>query len=346
MRQYLLATVMLAAVAAQRDDGDTFNPKRAISSCDALSCQGTGICSPPSEAITAYGVGMVSEALTLSDSDVSVSYTLADGEGWGTYVDQAGYVFSSLGLYVGAPEDTDLSSQPPACSLLFQYQGQTFPEDTSDASNTTTCPQTFSGVSNECFETLQDTIRGFDYSAAGNDDNYPSRTRCEALAQYVEYNVQHIDNDPSAVNTVCSFFGSLVSVTGGAISGPEVTTDVARPAGNDSSCQPVLPQDTDLHRVAYAREVLQKDSSGPGPSSFGFGVGGRVGYTPVVSVLYDDEDDVEPEVTFLCMRTYTPDGEILPFSRLSSSGAGPQAVVSGALVTLALGGCLFLVLSL
>ncbi|KAI6809774.1 hypothetical protein KC340_g13157 [Hortaea werneckii] len=329
MQAYLLFLGLSAIASAQLIDDDNFNPTMDIASCAALPCQNgtekSNICHPmQTYAGFAYGVGMVPDALALPGANFNLSYTLVDGEGWGTFADQPYYDFSPLGLFVGAPADANLTNEAPVCSLLFQYQGQTFSDSSPDVENTTACPQLFTGIPGDydCFDELRETIRAFDFSTDGNDSSYSSRTRCEALAQYVEFTAQQLGSDSNRVNTVCSYFANLVSVTGGAISGPEVSTDTARPAGNDSSCQPVLPQDYNLHQVAYAREVLYENPLAENQPYLG--PGGRSGYTPVVSVVYGDGDDTDPEVSLLCMRTYDPSGGELPLSTPGYDNGGTR----------------------
>ncbi|KAI7157564.1 hypothetical protein KC349_g5509 [Hortaea werneckii] len=329
MQAVLLSLGLGAIVLAQLKDDDNFNPTMDIASCGALPCRNgtkqSDICTPMQfDTDFVQGVGMVSNALALPGADFNLSYTLIDGEGWGTFADQPYYDFSSLGLYVGAPVDANLTNEAPACSLLFQYQGQTFSEGSSDLENTTACPQLFTGIpgDHDCFDDLRETIQAFDFSADGSDSSYSSRTRCEALAQYVEFTAQQIRSDPNNLNTVCSYYADLVSVTGGVVSGPEVATDSARPAGNDSNCQPVLLQDYELHQVAYSREVLYENSLAKNEPYLG--PGGRSGYTPIVNVVYSDGDDSDPEVSLLCMRTYTPDGGELPLSTLKYDNEGTR----------------------
>ncbi|KAI7660262.1 hypothetical protein KC319_g8696, partial [Hortaea werneckii] len=127
MQAILLSLGFGAIVSAQRNDDDNFNPTMDIASCGALPCRNgteqSNICHPMQTYTGfAYGVGMVSDALTLPGADFNLSYTLVDGEGWGGLLDQPYYEFSSLGLYVGAPVDANLTNEAPACSLLFQYQ--------------------------------------------------------------------------------------------------------------------------------------------------------------------------------------------------------------------------------
>ncbi|KAI6909547.1 hypothetical protein KC318_g12101 [Hortaea werneckii] len=257
MQQCLLAASLpVVAYAAHSTD---LNLDKSIAPCDALPCgrtvNETGICAPRTpDSTIARGVGMVSDAVNLPGSNTSLSFTLTDGETRGVNVGATGTTFSTLGLYVGAPEDADLANQPPACSLLFQFQGQTFPETSTDNyENTTFCPYAFRGVDDSCLGNLRDTIRTFEYSA----DSYPSWSRFEGLS---------------------------------------------------------------------------------------LGLGGRTGYTPVVNVLYRQEDDTEPEVTFLCMRTYTPDGGELPGSRLQYNGASVSNGFSTLMATLVSGALLWFIL--
>ncbi|KAI6854976.1 hypothetical protein KC343_g3183 [Hortaea werneckii] len=342
--QHSLLAASLAAVA-YADRSTDLNLDKSIAPCDALPCGGTanetGICAPRTpENTIARGVGMVPNAFNIPESNISLSYTLTDGAIRGVNLGATGTTFSTLGLYVGAPEDVDLASQPPACSLLFQFQGQTFPESSRDNyENTTSCPSAFTGPDASCLENMRDAIRTFEYSA----DSYPSWTRCEALAQYVEHSMQEIGSNSRDLQTTCSYLASLVSVTGGTISGPDVATNISRPAGDDTACQPVLPQDYNLYRVAYAREPLTFNSSVI-DDGLDLGLGGRTGFTPVVNVLYDQENDTEPEVTFLCMRTYTPDGGELPGSRLQYNSASVSNGFSNVVSTLVSGALLWLIL--
>ncbi|KAI6845301.1 hypothetical protein KC332_g14419 [Hortaea werneckii] len=343
MQHCLLAASL--AVVAYADRSTDLNLDNPIAPCDALPCgktaNETGICAPRTpENTIAQGVGMVSDAVNLPGSNTSLSYTLIDGETRGVNLGATGTTFSTLGLYVGAPDDADLASQPPACSLFFQFQGQTFPDTSRENyENTTRCPYPFTGPDGSCLENMRDTIRTFEYSA----DSYPSWTRCEALAQYVEHSMQEIGSNSRDLQTTCSYLASLVSVTGGTISGPDIVTNISRPAGDDTACQPVLPQDYNLHRVAYAREPLTFNSSVI-DDGLDLGLGGRTGFTPVVNVLYSQENDTEPEVTFLCMRTYTPDGGELPGSRLQYNGAGVSTGISTVMATLVSGSLLWLIL--
>lgn len=39
--------------------------------------------------------------------------------------------------------------------------------------------------------------------------------------------------------------------------------------------------------------------------------------TPVLTVVYDDEEGIDPKIQYLCMKTFTPDGGRLPQHSLS-----------------------------
>ncbi|KAI6849217.1 hypothetical protein KC332_g3157 [Hortaea werneckii] len=309
----LLSIVLASSVSAQNTNTD-LNPGIGIASCSALNCtndlsDSSGVCAPEPEDGRVKGVGIVPDVFNISDA--AISYTLIDGAPWGNTVDQPGYDFSTRTLYAGADSSTDLSSQPPGCALLLQYQGQTFPQyDDDDAANTTSCPQSFAGVQdNTCLDTFVETVRGFEF------DNNSDLPRCQALARYVQYNL---------TEGYCHFYGTLISVSGGAISGPDARTDQARPAGEgDDVCQPVLPQRYGLHEVVAAEQILHSNASVAGTDDAN--VGGRAGYTPVVSVLYEDKDDQKPDVQFLCMQAYTSSGRELPVSSLRVEQDGNSA---------------------
>lgn len=136
MRQQL-ALVLLALASqcqAQAVDYDSSNPNQDILGCDALTCaqdNENAICSFGPSGI---GVGFVPRTVNLSDS-TSLSLTLVDGYPLGNYgQSQETYDFSTRTLYVGAPQDTELSEQRPGCMLMMQHQSTTFPNPPTDPS--------------------------------------------------------------------------------------------------------------------------------------------------------------------------------------------------------------------
>ncbi|TKA32498.1 hypothetical protein B0A50_01606 [Salinomyces thailandicus] len=347
MHQGLSLTLFLKLAAlslAQEDSNDdaTLNPARDILSCDAVSCSQNDmstICSQPSsDNADEIGVGLVSKAINVSDS-TQLSLTLIDGYPVGSYGDSLSqYDYTTRTLYVGAPPDTNLSSQPRACVLMMQHQATTFPYATQDSSGSdgqsvTTCPQEF---------LLDGTTTRAVLSNVGNF-SYPSSASlsyCEALAQYVEY---RIHNDDIAFGV---YYSALVTVAGGTVSGPgfatydaaDIPTSSDATSTNPDSCQPVQPANYQLYNVTSMTQVLRGGSMDQSPIT-----GGRTGYTPIVSVVYggDDGDDdySNPEVQFLCMHLRQRDNEELPYSAIANGGAGASAiaescwlVVAGALL--------------
>ncbi|KAG9986459.1 hypothetical protein KCU78_g20547, partial [Aureobasidium melanogenum] len=66
---------------------------------------------------------------------------------------------------------------------------------------------------------------------------------------------------------------------------------------------------------------------------------GRTGVTPVITVVYGDEQGTEPNVNYVCMKTFAPDGGKLPQNSLSedeTSGASSVLHSVGAVAIAAL----------
>jgi hypothetical protein len=163
----------------------------------------------------------------------------------------------------------------------MQYDSATFPYFTNDAPayrNSTTCSAGFAHTDD--MSHMVTTIQGFKYSGSTNST---SLSRCEALAAYVE-------QDINSNITFGAYYGSLISVSGGAISGSDVIQDQRRTLygsnAGSSSCQPSLPQDNQLYNVTAATEILRKY-----PQSQNSTYGGRTGYSPIVSIVYNSESD-------------------------------------------------------
>lgn len=327
---FTAAVLAIARPAIAQTINSTLTPPVDIETSEALSCNGTLACGP-NEGITS-GVGMLSSVVDIPNSDTNLSLTLVDGNPLGV-LSGTGYQFTTQSLYVGAPSDFDLSDQPPSCALMFQYQAQTFPPlsvDLGPYTNTTVCPSSFTGGDNDgCIRRVNDLIRDFRYSTTDKDDSLSSLPKCEALATYTEYNINQ------DLGFCTSFLGSLVSVTGGALTGPDVSESTARPGG-DGECQPVLPQTYQLRNVTSAVQVLHSNSSVAQESDQL--MGGRTGLTPIATVQYADDGDEDPAIQYFCMRTYDSDGGELPVSDLRFEGAAtahyaPRAI-SVILVTL------------
>jgi hypothetical protein len=308
MRHFIVFTALVATALAQDTDNNIINPEKAVYSCDRLPCA-----SLATDAVcrSASGVGLVADATRLSKSNASVSLTLVDGLPQG-FLQQPPLPFdySTRTLYVGASPGTDLGSQPPACALLMQYDSATFPYFTNDAPatrNTTTCPGGFLFAND--LSRLAASIQEFKYSGTGaSASNSSSLSRCDALASFFE---QKINSNL----TFGTYYGALVSVTGGAIAGPDVITNGSQAIyGSQTdapSCQPSLPQGVRLYNVTSASEILRKY-----PQSQNSTYGGRTGYSPIVTVVYDSENDASPDVSIHCVHLWSTNGSSLPYSTL------------------------------
>jgi hypothetical protein len=306
----VLAAIFASSLAQISPDSNRFNPERPVYSCDRLPCKSLatdGVCR------FASGVGLVTDAARLPNSNASISLTLVDGLPQGVLQQPPlPFDFSTRTLFVGASSGTDLSSQPPACALLMQYDSATFPYFTNDAPasrNTTTCPGGFLFAND--LSGLATSIQNFKYSGNGastSNSSSASLSRCDALASFVE---QKINSNL----TFGTYYGALVSVTGGAIAGPEVLINGSQAIygsqTDPTSCQPSLPQDVRLYNVTSASEILRKY-----PQSQNSTYGGRTGYSPIVSVVYDSEDDTTPDVSIHCVHLWSINGSSLPYSTL------------------------------
>lgn len=297
----LVALLATASSALQSDN--IVNPSLPIRGCGNLTCAGTvdnSICG--ADGFPEFGIGMVTDAIQLPTTNLS--FTLIDGEelGRAQLVHNTYDWYSLRSLYVGAPTDTDLANAPTACVLTMQYEGATFPYDENSfipSSNSTICPDAgFDRAS------LKSVIQQFTYESS----NSSSVSRCEALASFVEQSL----ND----KLFLVYYGALINVLGGTVSGPGVNTtkaqiryDVQQPTINSDACMPVLPQDFTLNTAATSAWQPLRNA----PLSQKDTYGGRDGFTPVYSVVYG-EDNATPDVTLYCMHLWTKNGSSLAYS--------------------------------
>jgi hypothetical protein len=202
------AALVASSLAQGNTDSSTYNSDAAIYSCDRLPCTSSA---SNSLCKSANGLGLVADAVHLPQANTNLSLALVDGPPLGILQSPPlPYEFATRALYVGASAGTDLRAQPPACALLMQYDSATFPYFTNDAPayrNSTTCSAGFAHTDD--MSHMVTTIQGFKYSGSTNST---SLSRCEALAAYVE-------QDINSNITFGAYYGSLISVSGGAISG-------------------------------------------------------------------------------------------------------------------------------
>lgn len=101
---------------------------------------------------------------------------------------------------------------------------------------------------------------------------------------------------------------SHAQIYGGALTGP----DIGQPA-NDSitrgTCKPVQPQDFELYHVLAAEQVLHSNSSVSELTD----MGGRTGFTPIITVAYGEDDSDDPSVVSSCLHMRSRAGFELPF---------------------------------
>ncbi|KAI7232382.1 hypothetical protein KC330_g5934 [Hortaea werneckii] len=323
-----LALLAMAAYAAA--DLALTNPTAPINTCSDLdTCELTdtqSICKTDSY-YAKSGVGIVPSIIDLSgngsaaNDNGNLSLTLIDNGLAGRWVHRN--QFSEKALYVGAPPSVNLTEGPPGCALMMQYQGQTFPDTFAEfydevwgaSANNTLCPF---ALTSACLSyRLEDSLRTFKYSNNSGTEQLP---RCEALARHVETTIRVGPND--AYRNFCGFISTLVTVFGGAISGPDVQTEAAsipNATTEDDGCRPVQPQSHTLHNVATAMQVLYIDPY-TGPAA----MGGRTGLTPIITVLYNDEDS-NPDVQAFCMKLRSPEGNLLPAQSLNGTNAFSDA---------------------
>ncbi|TDZ38211.1 hypothetical protein C8035_v006801 [Colletotrichum spinosum] len=236
---------------------------------------------------------MASEALDVSDEKLSL--TLVDGSPDGILATQEGYQFSTQTLYVGVPPNFSSSTQQAGCALMISVLSDGWQND------------------------IAGLVRQFRYAANGrsNGTGSVSPLRCQALAQFLNTNIHR-------ELSFCARYAGLVNVTGGPISGEDLSPSPVRL--QSEGCQPVVPESYELRRVAEMRQILPTGENG------GQSHGGRSGATPVFAVLYSDENDDSPEVQFTCMRTFTAEGEEMPDRLNGDDTSGAVSTGYGAAV--------------
>ncbi|KAI7486330.1 hypothetical protein KC351_g3438 [Hortaea werneckii] len=334
--QQLTLLALAASAAAQiplSNPNVTVRTCSDLDTCDLNSTQ--GVCQENQvDSGTNWGaingIGIVPSAVNFGGNasaagdNTNLSLTLIDNVVEGNYV--VGNYNNPKTLYVGSPASVNLTEGPPGCALMMQYQGQTFPPLGSHFStyywteNHTSCPLDLSA---KCFShELESSLRTFNYS--GEDtERLP---RCEALAQYVETSMRSGDGD-DRIDALCSYSRPLISVYGGAISGRDVSTETAsilNTTEEDDGCRPVQPQSHTLHKVLTANQVLFSNYSTTFDLSM---LGGRTGYTPIITVLFGDPDS-DPDVQAFCMKLRSPEGNILPSQ--TRNGTSPWEFGGGA----------------
>ncbi|KAI6857918.1 hypothetical protein KC343_g1631 [Hortaea werneckii] len=331
--QQLTLLGMAASAAAQIPVSNPNVTVRTCSDLDTCDITGTqGICQLNSSGDywgATNGIGIVPSAVdfggntSAAGDNTNLSLTLIDNVVEGHYVVRN--YNNPKTLYVGSPPSVNLTEGPPGCALLMQYAGQTFPPLDLGGStilwteNHTSCPI---DLSPDCFGALlESSLRTFNYT--GEDSEH--LPRCEALAQYVETSMRRGDGGDQ-FRPFCAYSRPLISVFGGAISGPDVSTEAAsilNTTEGDDGCRPVQPQNHTLHEVLTANQMLFSNWSTADLNM----LGGRTGYTPIITVLFGDRDS-DPDAQAFCMKLRSPEGNVLPFQ--TRNGTSPFELRGGA----------------
>lgn len=312
------AALMETFVRAQSGTTDQ-NPSIDILSCSSLTCidDTSGVCQ--SNATLEIGVGIAARVLSIPGSNDQISLTLVDGPPLGVLAGSGAWL-TTQSLYAGIPASFNVSRNHDACALMLQYQAQTLMEDESLATNTTSCTST---IASNTQDVLTYMIKSFDYSLYGQGNN-TALPRCEALTQ-------HLNAEIRSSLSLGPWLSTFLTVAGGAIAGADANQTVATP--QNQGCQPVSPQEYVLHPVASMKQFLYRSGpmlpSNDDGNEYAETGAGRTGVTPVITMVYGGDGD--PDVQYICMKTFSADGGKLPQHRLSeneTSGASP-AVARG-----------------
>ena len=259
-------------------------------------------------------------------SETRLSLTLVE-DGRTIFGNSPGLEAYERTLYVGAPSsggddnednDDESNNSPVACSLMLQYQSQTFPIPAESArglenGNTTSC----AGIlDRRCQERFASFIESF----SSPDRNDTSSPDCTGLASHVMAAIR-ADGD-----FLCDrYYSNLVTVTGA----PLLNSSAGNRTDNDNDddnneCRPTLPADENrrLYRVGSVQTVIEaeSDASIVGDSVFG----GRQGYTPVIAAVYSGggEGGSLDSVQFACMQALRTSGEVLEATGMAAPAQG------------------------
>jgi hypothetical protein len=320
VRATFAAGLFTVALAQQdRDDNERYNIVPCASREIDLNAE--GVCK--ANRTRATGVGMAENAFGVNNTSLSLTL-VDDGQEGGI---SSGYQLSTQSLYLGVPSDFDVSEQPPACALMLQYQGQTFPNITGAYDLSTSCSDVFSG---SCLDTLTEAVQAFE--RAGGNGSEVSQSRCDLLASHLHaYLSQNV--------SFCGLWSSFLNITGGPMFGPNASTTSVEL--QESGGEAVYPGEYELHEVAKMTQLFRPGGDEFPDADFAENEklqspirgDGRQGKTPIIGVFYRSEEDSMPEVEYSCMRTYSPEGRTLPNelnypeSSAAVRGVGYAAVV-------------------
>ncbi|KAI1405521.1 hypothetical protein F4819DRAFT_400667 [Hypoxylon fuscum] len=293
----------------------------ALEGCDTLACSSTtsnSACSmsdQPDDVTQTTLVGIAPDAVNLT-SDAQLSLTLIEA-GRTQFGNAPGLEAYERTLYAGLPssllqsEGAEGNGLPPACVLMLQYQSQTFPvpsESTRDGSmnGTTSCEGI---LDQDCLNKFASFITSFE----GSDNT----TDCAALSSHVNTQVRSGDIH------LCNFYANLITTTGAPL------LNTSNDSRNDESltqdeCRPTLPQSNSLYRVGSVQTIVEDSDERFGGDIFG----GRQGYTPIITVVYDGGGGNLSSVQSTCMQALRKSGEVLENTGAAGSRGRVRLVLS------------------
>ncbi|KAI2601795.1 hypothetical protein GGR54DRAFT_53735 [Hypoxylon sp. NC1633] len=299
--QYLAAAVFLLPESQWLVAGQ--DPQQAqvkIDSCNNLPCASStanSVCSLSNQLddITQSTlVGIASNAVNLT-SDSQLSLTLIEA-GRTQFGNAPGLESYERTLYAGAPSSLLQGDVPASCALMLQYRSQAFPiPDESDRDGNMNGTTSCAGILDQnCLERFTSFITSFDFSSR-ND----SATDCAALASHVNTQIHSGDIH------LCNFYSNLIEVTGAPLLNTSAGSSNEESLTQDQ-CRPTLPQSNSLYRVGSVQTIVQVDSD---ERVGGDVFGGRQGYTPVITAVYDGGN--VSSVQFTCLQALRKSGETL-----------------------------------
>lgn len=320
MKCYTPALLALTVVAKSNDPLPVTEHVQTLQSCKALDCDAPAkeaVCSRNSDDSSQppVSVALVEAGIQLPKANLSL--TLVDGLKFNdvnNYQSQL-YKYSDVQLYVGTDPKLADQDKPSGCLLMMQYQQQTFPEIqySSDQNphegleGTTSCEGVIDPI---CRSDIVKMIEGFNASSADGE------SRCDQL-------IEHVSQGLRSNQGFCGESGqlaNLMNVTGGDISGDKKLPDNL----GSGSCLPVVPSNYELRKVASQVEYYLDGVPSGDAKDFSEIYGGRAGFTPVIGVVYEEDED-KPEIQFQCLQTLQPNGETRE-ARFPSSAANTAPV--------------------
>ncbi|RAR10589.1 short-chain dehydrogenase [Stemphylium lycopersici] len=345
MRRSALSIAAFAGLVAAQDS-DQLSPNNtavAISSCQSLTCNSPNdtICSGESRPGVPSTVGIVANAV--NTSSINLSYTLVtglDSPGF-TGIGSSQYEYSDAQLFVGLDPNLNGDDYPSGCALMIQYNAQTFPletlpdDDTREGmyENTTSC----NGVIDTfCQASLTSMIMDFESSSSNTSTS--TGDRCTQLTSYVN---EQLRTTGGACGQEGTWLAAFMNVTGGSLPSASSSNDDLSDQLGSGDCYPVLPQSYQLSKVAEMRHLYYGDPPNSDQDFYDNINAGLAGWTPVITVLYDGDDDaevLENGVQFSCLNTFQPNGDETENPYESTGGAGALSGYMCSLTPLGLAG--------